>query len=60
MCKTILATSSFAKYLIIAKAKSNVVLVEAVRKSKYEDFNQEKALCESLDAQLLGYIAITK
>lgn len=41
-------------------AKSNVVLVEAVRKSKYEDFNQEKALCESLDAQLLGYIAITK
>ena len=42
------------------EAKSNVVLVEAVRKSKYEDFNQEKALCESLDAQLLGYIAITK
>ena len=35
------------------EAKSNVVLVEAVRKSKYEDFNQEKALCESLDAQLL-------
>ena len=42
------------------EARSNVVLVEAVRKSKYEDFNQEKALCESLDAQLLGYIAITK
>ena len=42
------------------EAKSNVVLVEAIRKSKYEDFNQEKALCESLDAQLLGYIAITK
>ena len=42
------------------EAKSNVVLVEEVRKSKYEDFNQEKALCESLDAQLLGYIAITK
>lgn len=42
------------------EAKSNVVLVEAVRKSKYEDFNQEKALCESLDARLLGYIAITK
>lgn len=42
------------------EAKSNVVLVEVVRKSKYEDFNQEKALCESLDAQLLGYIAITK
>ena len=42
------------------EAKTNVVLVEAVRKSKYEDFNQEKALCESLDAQLLGYIAITK
>ena len=42
------------------EAKSNVVLVEAVRKSKYEDFNQEKVLCESLDAQLLGYIAITK
>lgn len=42
------------------EAKSNVVLVEAVRKSKYEDFNQEKALCESLDAHLLGYIAITK
>ena len=42
------------------EAKSNVVLVEAVRKSKYEDFNQEKALCDSLDAQLLGYIAITK
>lgn len=40
--------------------ESAVVLLETVRQSKYDDFNQEKAVCNSVKAKLIGYIALNR
>ncbi|MDD5828474.1 MAG: hypothetical protein PUD10_04830 [Lachnospira sp.] len=37
-----------------------LVLLETVRKNKYEEYTQQKLLCESLGVECMGYVAIAK